>query len=82
MKTIPEFLAFLGKLREASIHFTLQTVDPDLLARSANSFSRTAATSDSDIIAYTLFAVDVDPVRKTGISATDEEKAHALEVIL
>ncbi len=68
------------RIGEANMYFSLQVVDPDLLARAAYSFSQTSATSDNDIIAYHLFAVDIDPERKSGISATDKEKDYAAEV--
>src|SRR5262249_41928599 len=48
--------------------------------RSAYELGRCPGTSDADIVAYHLFAVDVDPVRPKGISATDEEKQEAKKV--
>ncbi len=69
------------RIGEANVYFTLQVVHPDLLARAANRIKRAdTTTSDADIVAYCLFAVDIDPVRKAGISATDEEKRYAWEV--
>lgn len=69
------------RIGEANVYFTLQAVHADLLARSANWIRRAeTTTSDADIVAYCLFAIDIDPVRKAGISATDEEKAHAWAV--
>jgi len=69
------------RIGEANVYFTLQAVHPDLLARAANRIKRAdTTTSDADVVAYCLFAVDIDPVRKAGISATDEEKRHAWKV--
>lgn len=65
---------------EANFYFTMQPVNPALLARSAYEFGRCQATSDQDIVAYTLFAVDVDPVRPSGICATKAEKKEAQKV--
>jgi hypothetical protein len=66
------------RIGEANLYFTLQAVHPDLLGRAANRIKRAdTTTADTDIVAYCLFAVDIDPVRKAAISATDEEKAHA-----
>jgi hypothetical protein len=65
---------------EANFYFTMQAVKPALLARSDNEFTRCQATTDHDILGYHLFAVDVDPVRPSGISATNEEKTEAEKV--
>ena len=69
------------RIGEANVYFTLQAVHPDLLGRAANRVRRAdTTTSDSDVVAYCLFGVDIDPVRKAGISAADEEKAYAWSV--
>jgi hypothetical protein len=69
------------RISEANVYFTLHAVHPDLLGRAANRIRRAdMTTSDGDIVAYCLFAIDIDSVRKAGISATDEEKAHAWKV--
>ena len=65
------------RIGEANFYFTMQPANPALLARSAYKFGKCQATADADIIAYHLFAVDVDPVRPSGISATDAEKKEA-----
>jgi len=68
---------------EANIYFNLNPANKDLIARSYNKIIRSKlATSDSDIVCYNLFPVDVDPIRPAGISSTGAEKAKALEVIL
>ena len=59
---------------EGNIYFSLRPVHPDLLGRIANSIQWAAqTTSDEDIIAYDCLGIDVDPVRKSQISASDEE---------
>jgi hypothetical protein len=69
------------RIGEANFYFSMQPVKSDLLARSAYELTRQKhTTSDSDIVCYSLFAVDVDPVRPSGVSATDSEKAEAREV--
>jgi hypothetical protein len=68
------------RIGEAQFFFSMQPVNPALLARSAYEFSRCPGTSDADIVQYQLFAVDVDPVRPSGISATRAEKLEALAV--
>ncbi len=71
------------RIGEANVYFTLQAVHPDLLALAANRIRRAdTTTSDGDVVAYCLFGVDIDPVRKAGISATDEEKTRAWEVAM
>jgi hypothetical protein len=68
------------RIGEAQFYFTMQPANKALLARSAYSFSRCEGTADRDVIAYHLFAVDLDPVRPSGISATNKEKAYARKV--
>lgn len=67
---------------EANFYFTMQPVKAAVLARSAYELTRSkVTTNDQEIIAYTLFAVDVDPVRPSGICATSEEKREAKKTI-
>ena len=63
------------------VYVTLNPVRTDLLARAVNRIIRFAksTTSDSDILSRRWFAVDFDPVRPSGISATEAEHAAALE---
>ncbi len=57
------------------VYITLNPIKPDLLARAANRLKRRApeTTADSDILARRWLLIDVDPVRPSGVSATDEE---------
>jgi hypothetical protein len=64
-------------------YITLNPVNPDLLARAANRV-RVAGrddrlTSDADITSRCWLPVDIDPVRPSGISSTDEEHGWAIE---
>jgi hypothetical protein len=63
------------------IYLTPNPVQPDLLARSANRISPWAqvTTMDPDVTRRHWLLIDVDPVRPSGISATDAEHdaAHA-----
>lgn len=63
-----------------SIYFTLNPVNPMLLARSANRFEQraTTTTTDRDILKRVWLPLDFDPVRPAGISSTDEEHEAAL----
>lgn len=66
----------------AGVYVTLNPVRPELLARSCNRFKiadRGATTSDDCILGRRWLLVDLDPVRPSGISASDDELAAALE---
>jgi len=67
----------------AGIYVTLNTVDPALLSRRANRVKmnlgrKDPTTSDSDVLCRKWLPVDLDPVRPSGVSSTDEEHAAAL----
>ncbi|WFN33442.1 hypothetical protein L1S32_06160 [Methanogenium sp. S4BF] len=66
------------------VYVTLNEVNPALLSRRANRvkqrLSRTdATTADADICRRRWLPIDFDPVRPSGVSATDAEHAAALE---
>ena len=68
----------------AGIYVTLNTVNPGLLARRANRIKmrlgrKDATTADADILGRRWLPVDIDPVRPSGVSSTDEEHAAALD---
>lgn len=67
----------------ANIYVTLNPVNPALLARAANRIvaKATSATADPDIVSRKFLFIDVDSVRPSGISATDEEAAAAKELL-
>ena len=67
---------------EAAFYFSLQAVRPEGAEGRVGRLRPSRVTAkDSDIAAYTIFVVDVDPEREPrGTSATDAEKAAALEV--
>lgn len=65
------------------VYVTLNPVNPALLARASNRL-RTAGkndplTSDADIIKRRWLPIDLDPVRPSGISSTDQEHSVAIE---
>lgn len=72
-----EAMKYDGK---GNVYFTLNPCSPALLARSANKLiiKPKATTSDNDILRRCWLLVDVDPVRPSGVSASDEEKQAAL----
>lgn len=67
----------------SGIYITANPVDPALLARAANRARPcgrgTSTTTDREILHRRFLFVDCDAVRPSGISATDAEKAAALE---
>jgi hypothetical protein len=70
----------IGSRHATGIYITHNPVDPDLLARANNRLVRRPkqTTADADIIRLAHLTADFDPVRKSGISATDIELGQAL----
>jgi hypothetical protein len=66
------------------VYFTLNPLKPDLLARRANRVDwaeEGELAKDADVIARRWLLIDADPVRDPLVSATNEEKAAALEAV-
>jgi len=66
------------------VYFTLNPLNPDVLARSINrvqKFKKGQAASDRDVVARRWLPIDIDPCRTSGVSATEEEKAMAFEIM-
>ncbi|HZD43369.1 MAG TPA: hypothetical protein VE134_04855, partial [Methanomicrobiales archaeon] len=64
------------------IYVTLNEVNPALLSRRANRVKmqltrRDPTTADADILRRRWLPIDIDPVRPSGVSSTDEEHASA-----
>lgn len=66
----------------AGIYFTPNPVAPDLAARSYNRISPWAAltTMDNHILRRKWLLIDIDPIRPSGISSTQEELENAFKV--
>lgn len=68
--------------KDDGVYLTLNPTNPALLARAPKNKVRRAGngdtTSDRDVMQRRSLLVDVDPVRPTGISSTDEEHSAAL----
>ncbi len=67
----------------SGIYITLNPVNPDLLARRANRLETRigksdALTGDNDIVSRQWLAIDIDPLRPSGVSSSDEEHVSAL----
>lgn len=63
------------------VYFTLNDCHPDLLARAKNKIIKYAqhTTKDDEITRRRWILLDFDPVRMSGISATDEEHEAAIK---
>jgi P4 family phage/plasmid primase-like protien len=68
---------------KANLYFTLNQVNPELQARASNRINGHAqhTTADTDILHRHWFYLDIDPVRPSGISSTEEERQAALAVL-
>jgi hypothetical protein len=67
------------------VYFVPNPINPDLLARICNRVRVVRddeTTRDAHILRRSWLFVDADPVRVSGVSATDAEKEQALNVIL
>ncbi len=67
--------------RGYQVYVTLNPVVPDLLARSENRLKSRlkATTTNCDIVERAWLPVDLDPVRPSGISASELEKQAAIQ---
>lgn len=73
--------ASIGPADTESVYMTLNPVNPALLGRANNRLDvAKSTTSDRDIVCLRHLLIDVDPVRPSGISATDAERDAALIV--
>jgi hypothetical protein len=81
---LAEKAANLDTLPEvAGVYVTLNEVDPALLSRRANRVKmnlgrKDPTTSDSDVVRRRWLPIDLDPVRPSGVSSTDDEHQAAL----
>lgn len=91
-RTISGYFSDFGELESAvarleqskwpGIYWTLNPVNPALAARANQKLKlyAEATTSDADILGRRWLPVDLDPRRPTGISSSDAEHQHALEL--
>ena len=73
-------------LRKSNVYFTINNIDIACYDRSQRDQFQTytkSTTSDNDIISYNYIMIDVDPVRPSDTSSTDEQikKAKDLGII-
>ncbi len=82
-KAVAEILIREADTLISGFYVTLNEVNPALLARRANRIQSRmgkadASTADSDIIRRRWLPIDIDPVRPSGVSSSDDEHAAAL----
>ncbi|HPH35101.1 MAG TPA: hypothetical protein PLU94_06375, partial [Methanoregulaceae archaeon] len=82
-EALSKAIAPLETIGTAGIYVTLNEVNPALLSRRANRIKmrlskKDATTADTDIIHRRWFPIDIDPVRPSGVSSTDEEHQAAI----
>jgi len=83
LEALAAAVAPLDAAGTAGIYVTLNEVNPALLSRRANRIKmrlskKDATTADADIIHRRWFPIDIDPVRPSGVSSTDEEHQAAI----
>ncbi len=66
----------------SQIYFTINQIMPECFSREQHNcfLENVATTTDNDISLLTTLMIDCDPVRRRGISATEEERGYAREV--
>ena len=70
----------LARFPERTFYQTLNVINKACFSRSQHEVLRTypkETTSDNDIIGYQWILIDADPVRPSGVSATNDEKEKA-----
>ena len=69
-------------LRKRNVYITLGKVREECFSRSQSEcFEQTnTTTSDHEIVAYRWLFIDLDPIRPTGVSASDQELQKAQEL--
>ncbi len=79
---VSKLISDIQRHASQNIYTTLNPPNPALLARSANKLTQRPekTTNDNEIAHRHWFLVDVDPVRPSGIAASEEEKEQALEL--
>jgi P4 family phage/plasmid primase-like protien len=85
LEALAKAAAYLDKQQFPGVYWTLNPLHSDLLARASNKTRRNCKpgelTGDDHVLCVRWLYIDLDPKRPvSGISATDEEKATAMEL--
>lgn len=69
-------------LRNVNVYITLQQISESLFSRAQSEqfIAGANSTSDTEVIGYEWLFIDLDPVRPTGISSTDDELKEAFKL--
>lgn len=69
------------RLKGANVFYTLNQIDESCYSREQHDCFRQCktTTSDADIVSYNWMLIDLDPVRRPGISSTNEELQAAYD---
>ncbi|HWQ64630.1 MAG TPA: hypothetical protein VN429_09465 [Methanospirillum sp.] len=83
-KLSADAVSFDNRGEYSGIYVTLNPVNPDLLARRANRIETRLgkdekSAGDKDILCRRWLAIDIDPVRPSGVSSSDPEHTSAIE---
>jgi len=83
-KLSADAVSFDNRSEYSGIYVTLNPVNPDLLARRANRIETRLgkdekSAGDKDILYRRWLAIDIDPVRPSGVSSSDAEHSSAIE---
>ncbi len=71
----------VDRKQHGGIYFTLQVIDPRLIARANNRLKiGDLTTSDKDVLFYRWLPIDLDPVRPAGIPSSDSELQAAMDL--
>lgn len=71
----------MDQKQHSGIYFTLQVIDPRLIARAYNRMKISdITTSDKDVLFYRWLPIDLDPIRPAGIPSSDSELKAAMEL--
>jgi hypothetical protein len=71
----------VDKKQCAGVYFTLQVIDPRLIARAYNRMKQSdLTTSDRDVLYYRWLPIDLDPVRPAGVPSSDSKLRAALDL--
>jgi putative DNA primase/helicase len=72
-------IADAGKAKGVSVYVTINPVSRDMLARSCNRVTKQKnVTADEDIVRCIHVLIDIDSIRRSGISANDDELSAAV----
>lgn len=82
-KDVDNIIREIKRYEDANIYFVLNEINDACYSREQKEKlyeNPKNTTSDTDISKREWVLIDIDPVRPSGVSATDDEKKHAMEI--